>query len=62
MLQYWLCLTSKVPVLATNATGLSTGSTLASYAATDTDSYAGGLTGLVTGAGYAYTFASIGYV
>lgn len=62
MLQYLKCLTTKVPVLATNATGLSTGFTLASYAATDTYSYAGGLTGLVTGAGYAYTFASIGYV
>ena len=59
MLQYSLCWTSKVPVLATNATGLSTGSTLASYAATDTDSYAGGLTGLVTGAGYATTVTSV---
>ena len=59
MLQYLLCLTEKVPVLATNATGLSTGSTLASYAATDTDSYAGGLTGLVTGAGYATTVTSV---
>lgn len=59
MLQYLLCLTFKVPVLATNATGLSTGSTLASYAATDTDSYAGGLTGLVTGAGYATTVTSV---
>ncbi|KAF9587101.1 hypothetical protein IFM89_039684 [Coptis chinensis] len=46
-------------ILATNATGLSTGSTLASYAATDTDSYAGGLTGLVTGAGYATTVTSV---
>lgn len=31
----------------------------ASYAATDTDSYAGGLTGLVTGAGYATTVTSV---
>lgn len=52
MLQYLLCFTLKVPVLATNATGLSTGFTLAFYAATDTDSYAGGFTGLVTGASY----------